>query len=1075
MNQLHGLKGCILAGMFLCLIQFLPGGFTQAQDSTSQKKVITVTGKVNDETGKPLPGISIQVKDGSSVGVTKEDGSFRVSVAADATLVFSYVGYNNLEQPVEGKTNLTVTLQTAVKALNDVIVVGYGSQKKKDLTGAVATFDTKTLEEKPIARIDQAMIGQMAGVQVKQQTGMPGAGLSIQVRGAGSVSAGNEPLYVIDGFPLDVASQNSAGGFTGNPLNNLNPSDIESIQVLKDAAAGAIYGSRAANGVVIITTKKGKIGKSRLSVNAYTGMSQVAKKLDVLSAQEWIDQDTELTNYKWVRSGTGRTADQTNAERRAILGLAANAYNPLYMTDDRWTQPGHPGLTYVDWQKEAFRKALFQNYEVSGSGGNEYARYFVSGNFLNQDGTLINSGYKNYSTRANVEITASKKLKLGINLAPSYSETKSPGAEGKDNQLMKLYNMTPIVEDTAGLLTGAGKNNVYTFATSSVSPVAYLQNTTNLTKTTRILFSIYGEYQIMNGLAFKTTFNYDDNNMNRKTYTPDYVAGNITNYLTSPGKSSSAGYNGFKKQNIVSENTLTYNTSFADKHNLNVIGGMSYGYVHYESFTLSSSGGLNNNIVQTLNNAATVTGNTSESNSAMVSYYSRVQYNYDGKYLVSATVRKDASSRFGSDSRWGTFPSASIGWRISQESFMKNVNFVNDLKLRASWGKSGNNNIGDYSAVPTLSSTYYSFGGTVAPGQAPASIPNPALAWETSNTYDLGVDAALLNNRINITVDAYLKKNTNLLLNVPVPGASGFTSLLRNIGAVENKGLEIGINTNNLKNTSVVQWTTQANIAFNTNHITALGPDGAAINVSSGYSGNPPFLLKKGVPMFSYYLIQTDGILTAKDIADPNVAKLAGQEVGDTKYVDAKKDGVIDANDRVVAGRPTPKYTWGLTNTLKYKNWDLSIQAYGQQGGSVMSWLGRAIDNPANGRNTTLGVWRDRWTEKNQNYSAPRGKIGTNYTIPYFTTDWLYKTDFIRIQNITLGYNLKNALKTSVFSAARVYASAQNFFGHDKYKGGVNPEAQNTNTSGNGSYPLPGDYGAMPLSKTITLGVNLTF
>lgn len=1072
MNLLNCFRGGIHARMFLCLLLFLPA-VLQAQDSL-KSKVITVTGKVNDETGKGLPGISVQVKDGTGSGVTKDDGSFRITAPSNGVLVFSAVGYSNVEQPVNGNASVTISMQSSVKALNDVIVVGYGSQKKKDLTGAVATFDTKAIEEKPIARIDQAMIGQMAGVQVRQQTGMPGSGLSIQVRGAGSISAGTEPLYVIDGFPLDVASQNSAGGFTGNPLNNLNPNDIESIQVLKDAAAGAIYGSRAANGVVIITTKRGRVGKSRIAVNAYTGMSQVAKKMDVLSAQEWIDQATELANYKWVKSGTGRTATQTNAERRAILGLASNAYNVTYMTDDRWTQPGHPGLRYVDWQDEVFRKALFQNYEVSGSGGNDFARYFVSGSYLNQDGTLINSGYRNYATRANVEITASKKLKLGINLAPSYSETKTPGAEGKDAQLMKLYNMTPIVEDTAGLLTGAGKNNVYTFASSSVSPYAYLNNTINNTKTTRILFSIYGEYQILNGLAFKTTFNYDDGNMNRKTYTSDYVAGNISNYLNSPGKSASASYNGFKKQNIVSENTLTYNTTLADKHNLSAVGGMSYGYVHYETFTLSSSGGLSNALITTLNNAATVTGNTTESNNAMVSYYSRVQYNYDGKYLLSATVRRDASSRFGKDSRWGTFPSASVGWRISQEPFMKDVSFVNDLKLRASWGKSGNNSIGDYASIPTLTSTNYSFGGTVAAGQKPSGIPNSLLAWETSNTYDVGVDASVLNNRINFTVDGYLKKNTNLLLNVPVPGATGFTSLLRNIGAVENKGLEIGVNSNNLKG-SVLQWTTSANIAFNTNKVTALGPDGSDINVSSGYGGNPPFLLKRGMPMFSYYVIQTDGILTAKDIADPTVAKLSGQEVGDAKYVDAKKDGIIDANDRVVAGRPTPKYTWGLTNNLKYKAFDISVQVYGQHGGSVMSWLGRAIDNPANGKNTTLGVWRDRWTANNQNYSAPRGKIGTSYTIPYFTSDWLYSTDFIRVQNITLGYNLKSVLKTDVFSSARIYASLQNFFGHDKYKGGVNPEAQNTNTSGDGSYPLPGDYGAMPLSKTVTIGLNVSF
>jgi TonB-linked SusC/RagA family outer membrane protein len=1077
------LRSALSASLF-CALLIQPHTIraqTNPNETVGSKK-IPVTGKITDETGKPLSGISIQIKGGAVIGVSDANGSFHAQVPANAVLVYSYVGYNNVEQPVKNQHELSVTMTSSVKALNEVIVVGYGSQKKRDITGAVATFDAKKLEEKPIARIDQAMIGQMAGVQVRQQTGMPGAGLSIQVRGAGSITAGTEPLYVIDGFPLDVVSQNSAGGFTGNPLNNINPNDIESIQVLKDAAAGAIYGSRAANGVVIITTKRGQAGKARISVNAYTGVSKVAKKMDVLSADEWVKQTTELANARWVASGTGRTADQTNDQRRAILGLAPGAYNTVYMPDDRWFIPGHPGLDYVNWQDEAFRNAGFQNAEISASGGNEFVRYFISGGYLNQSGTLINSGYRNYSARANVEVNASKKFKLGFNLAPTYSETNTPGAEGKDNQLMKLYNMAPVVEDTAGINTGAGKNQTYAWATSSISPVAQMLNSINFTKNTRILYSMYGEYSIWGGLSVKSTINYDENNQSTKKYISDFVSGNITDRLNSPGKGASGSYSGFKKQNIVNENTINYNHTF-NKHNVAAVAGMSYSYVHYENYTLSTAGGFANSIVTTLNNAipstagVTVTGNTTETNNALLSYYSRVQYSYDGKYLLTASVRRDGSSRFGKANQWGTFPSASVGWRISQEPFMAKLGFINDLKLRFSWGRSGSNNIGDYASVPTLTGGNYSFGGNtpvVATGQIPSGLPNPTLAWETSNTYDAGLDASVLNNRISLTVDLYKKKNTNLLLNVPVPAATGFTSSLQNIGAVMNQGLELGLNTVNISSRSF-QWTMNANIAFNSNKVLSLGTSGNSINIPSNYGGNPPFLLQTGLPMFSYYVIQTNGILTADDIANSKVAKLNKQTVGDARYVDANQDGVIDANDRVVAGRPNPKYTWGLTNNFRYKDFDLSIQMYGQHGGSILSFLGRAIDNPANGAATTLGVWRDRWTEQNQNYNAPRGKIAATYTIPYFTSDWLYSSDFWRIQNITLGYNLKHLIKTGAIGSARIYASMQNWFGHDKYKGGVNPEAQNTNTSGNGSYPLPGDYGAMPLSKTVTIGVNFSF
>ncbi|WP_242675542.1 SusC/RagA family TonB-linked outer membrane protein [Niastella koreensis] len=1048
-----------------------------------------VKGKVTDEKGNAVPGATILVKGTDKTSLAKGDGSFAIPViTGNETLVVSSIGFAKTEIPLNGQTTLTVSLTSEKSQLEDVVVVGYGTARKRDITGAVATFNPKGIEEKPIARVDQALIGQMPGVQIKQQTGMPGGGFSVQVRGAGSISAGTEPLYVIDGFPLDVVSQSTSGGFAQNPLNNINPNDIESIQVLKDAAAGAIYGSRAANGVVIITTKRGQIGKARISVNAYTGLSKVAKKLDVLSADEWIAQATELANYKWVASGNGtnRTATQTNEERRVILGLAPGQVDANFMTDDRWTMPGHPGLQYIDWQDQAFRTANFQNYELSASGGTDNVRYFFSGNYLNQGGVLINSGFKNFSARANVEVNASNKFKLGFNLAPTYSETNLPLAEGKDNQLMKLYNMSPVVEDTAGVNTGAGNNQVYKWASSSVSPVAYLNNMSNLVKNTRILYSMYGDYQIVKGLSLRTTVNYDESNVNTKRYISDYVGGNIANYQTFPGKSASGMYSGYKKQNFVNENTITYIKTINDDHTINVVGGMSYNYVHLENFTLSTIGGqgFTNSSITTINYAAssatgTVTGNTTETNNALVSYYGRAQYAYTDKYLLQASIRRDASSRFGENNRWGTFPSLSVGWRISRENFMRTVNFVNDLKLRASWGQAGNYSIGDYSSQALLTAGNYSFGGntvTVANGQVPKSIPNPDLQWEKANTYDVGFDASLLNNRINIVFDAYQKKNTNLLLNVPVVSAAGFPTALQNIGAVVNRGLELGLNTTNLSKHDF-QWTTNFNIAYNQNKVFALGADGADINVATnGLSGNPPFLLSIGKPMYSYYLVKTNGILTQDDINDPKVAKLPKQTVGDEKYVDANPDGIIDARDRVVAGQPSPKYTFGMTNNFRYKSFDLSVQMYGQTGGTIYSFLGRAIDNPSNGRNTNLGVWRDRWTADNQNYNAPRGKIGFAYTIPLFTTDWLYSSNFLRIQNITLGYNLKKLIKTGAISNARVYASAQNPFGWDKYKGGVNPEAQNTQVGGSStSFQLPGDYGAMPLNKTITVGVNVSF
>jgi TonB-linked SusC/RagA family outer membrane protein len=1079
--QNKGRRGVAMYVPYLTILLIL-SGFLQSFSAT-----IPISGKVTDEKGQPLPGVSVQLKGTGTGTSTSTDGTFTINVPDKfAVLVFSFIGYGRQEVTVGGQKNITVRLSSSESALSEVVVVGYGTQQKGNILGAVTTMPTENLVERPLGRVEQALIGQMAGVKVNQQTGMPGQGLSITVRGGGSVTAGTEPLYVVDGFPLDVASNNGSGGFTASPLNNLNPNDIESVQVLKDAAAGAIYGSRAANGVVIITTKRGQSGKAKISFNSTTGFSKIQRKTDVLSADEWVKMATEVANTNWVALGGGRTASQTNAERATLLGLANGVVNTTYMTDDRWAQPGHPGLTYLDWQDEIFRTAPFGNYEVAASGGTDNVHYFISGNYLDQEGTVINSSYKNYGARANVEANVGKHVKIGLNLAPSYSENHAPDAEGKDNQVMKALQMVPVVESTVGNLTGAGGRPTYTWASPKlISPYAYLSESTSLVKTTRILSSLYGQYEIIPGLILKSTVNLDQTNLNTKRYIPDdVVVGATTELVTNPGKNASGSYGGYTKQNFINENTLSYNRTFAGKHNVSAIIGESYNKVHYENFNISTVGGFANDIIQTLNNAipsaagVTYNGATAESNNTLFSYFGRLQYDYAGKYLVSATLRRDASSRFGSGSRWGTFPSASIGWRISEEPFLNDVDFINDLKVRLSWGKSGNNNIGDYNSIPTLSSASYSFGGNTpvaATGQVVSGLANPNLKWETSNTWNAGIDGSFLRSRLNVSVDVYRKKNTDLLLNLPVVGASGFTTSLQNIGAVQNQGLEIGVNSINVR-LKDFQWSTNANIAFNQNKVLELGPDGSPIEISSAYSGsNAPYLLQKGLPLFSYFVTKVEGLLTQADIDNAKVAKVSKERVGDAKYYDRNGDGSITAADRVVYGQPNPKYTWGITNNFKYKDFDLGVTIYGQHGGSILSYLGRAIDFSGSTTANTLGVWRDRWTEQNQNYSAPRGRAASTYTVPNVTSDWIYSTDFWRIQNITLGYNLKHIIRTNAISGARISASLQNWFGHDKYKGGANPEAQNTNNSGNGSYALPGDYGAVPLSKSAVIALNVTF
>ncbi len=964
-----------------------------------------------------------------------------------------------MERVVGGSAVINMKLSGDAKSLNQMIVVGYGTQKKANITGAVASYNAKDIQDRPLARADQALVGQMAGVQVKETTGVPGKAFSVQVRGSGSITAGNEPLYVIDGFPLSPASPNGTGAFTtGNPLDNINANDIESIQVLKDASAAAIYGSRAANGVVLITTKQGKSGKPRLSLNVYAGNSEASRRLNLLTPQQWVDRAVEMINTAWVGSGPGRTADQTSDQRRQILGLAPGQVNTLLMIDDRWVEPGHPGLNYIDWQDATFRQGLNQNYQLSANGGNEFARYYISGNYAKQKGIVNGLDYTSYSARANIEVTPSKSLKFGLNITPTYSISNDPGVEGIA-KVMQGLNFSPVQEDTMGLYANSFNNGQYKWGTSANSPTAILQYNIGQTRRFRTLSSIYAEYRILDGLTLRSTLNLDNTDNNLKNYTPYTITGPLTSRLTAPNVGTSGSFNSFRKQTFVNENTLSYNKTIHQLHAISAVAGASYNSDKLDNESISSLNGYTSSVITTLNAASAVIGSTTETKDVLLSYFGRVQYSYDNKYLLSGSIRRDGSSRFGANTKWGWFPSASAGWRASDEKFLKDVSWLNDLKLRVSWGQSGNYNIGDYSSLPLLAASNYSFNSTPAYGQAPGGIINPDLSWEKSQTWDLGFDITVLDSRVTAAFDYYNKLNTNLLLNVPIPANTGFATYLNNAGQVRNKGWEIEVNTRNL--TGKLQWTTSLNISHNTNKVVALAGGQNQIFVPSLYDV-PHSILKVGAPVYSINVVKQIGILTQADI-DHNVPLFGSETVGDPKYLDANKDGTIDANDRVIVGHPSPDYTWGITNTFHYKRFDLSVLVQGQNGGSIYSLLGRAIDRT--GQDYTANVLAT-YTKQGKYYST-FGRI--------VNTDWLYSSNYFRVRDITLGYDLGKTLNTGVISHARLYATAENWFGKDKYYGGFNPEAANTDLSGSTQFPEAGDYGSLPLPRSIIVGLNLTF
>ncbi len=1043
-----------------------------------------ITGTILNAVGQPVSGVTVVEKGTTNGTTTNERGQFKLSVkSTSAILEISNIGYQTQTIKLNGETSVAIKLAEVFTNLDDVIVVGYGTQKKANVTGAVSKLKNENFDERAITRVDQALVGQLAGVTVKQTSGVPGKAFSIQVRGYGSISGGNEPLYVIDGFPLTPNSSNTTNGTfsTGNPLDNINPNDIESIEVLKDAAAAAIYGSRASNGVVLITTKRGQTGKPKLNFNTYAGYNQAAKKLELFNGDQWIDQATEYINGRYVEQfgSAGATANDDRATRQARPG----GNSTTYLLDPRWALPGHPGLAYIDWQDAIERKGQMQNFEMSASGGTDAVKYFISGNYANQDGFVIGVGYKAYSLRANIEINASKKIKFGLNIAPTFSITQDPGVDGQNNIFHQTLSISPVQEDTMGLFVNTGGNGIYTYSNSTNSPLGKLTYNTGTTKRYRTLATLYGEYQIIKGLSFRSSINLDNTDNITNTYVSYLTAGvqaaRIFSGTNNVLSASSGTYNSYRRQTFVNSNTLTYN-NIIKGHNINVLVGYDYNWDRLDRSNVGagSTPGFNSAVIQTLNALNSSSGSTSSGQSVLLSAFSRVQYAYKDKYLFLASLRRDGTSRAGSNNYYEIFPAASFGWRISQESFMKNVPVISDFKLRLSYGENGNLPPNDYGSIPTIGSFPYVFGGTPAAaiGQAPNVLANPDLKWEKSKTYDVGFDFGILKNRITGSFDYYDKLNTNLLLNVPVPVVTGLPNFLTNIGSVRNIGQELEITSRNL--VGKFQWTTSINVTHNTNKIEALGLGQTQIIIPQGNVVTDA-ILRVGQALNSIYVLQTVGFLTQDDI-NKNVARYGNQVEGDLRYQDTNGDGVISEADKVIVGHPSPDYTYGITNTFKYKGFDLNVLVQGQSGGSIYSELGRAIARPGQGAADNHPAaydrrWRSPTDQGDGRYGRAFSHIANYYSPITAATDWLYSSDYIRVRNITLGYNLKSIIKTSAVQGARIYMTLENFFGHDKYYGGLNPEAVNTPSSSNAAFPAAGDYGGMPLAKSLIFGLNITF
>lgn len=1043
----------------------------------AQNQTITVSGIVKDKTGEIIIGATVVVEGTTKGTITDINGGYSLTnIPADGTLNFSFIGFKTQKIAIEGKPKINVTLQDESIGINEVVAIGYGTVKKGDLTGAVAKVDAKSLEERPLTKVDQALAGAMAGVTVRSTSGTPGADMQIRVRGGASVSASNDPLYVVDGMVVD-------------DLNGLNPNDIESMQVLKDASSSAIYGSRGSNGVVIIKTKSGKKGKPKFNFSAYFGLQQIEKKLDLLSAEEWEDVATEYINKSWTDKCSSKDWDSdetaTNQERAALLDYDTDANNydstdlddyyttfsgkTTYLTDPRWTD-GKDDLAYIDWQDEFYRIAPMQNYALSVSGGSEKTVYNISGAWFNQEGIAVGTGFKRVNLSSKLHSELSKRISVDLKISPSLSWSEGPSIEGKGGVSNKVLQMSPVAEKDAGIYTSSGYNRRYVWAGSANSPIAIMEQTTATTKKMIMNSNLGLNFNIMKGLDFKVTGGWYYQGYDNKNYTPTF---NLVDY--DEGESSS----GYKKtqryNNYQLETLLNYSTTFNGDHDFSAMLGWSTEDNNYDMDYLYLKGFPNDQITTINYSSATSVryAYTSESYSRMLSTFARIIYSYKSKYLFNGSLRRDGSSRFAEGNRYGIFPAFSAGWRISSEDFMAGISdVVNNLKVRVSWGQNGNNHIGDYETDGAMSTINYSFNGSSVSGYYPSSYTNTELGWEKTASTDIGVDLGLWSNRITFAADYYYKKTTDLLFDEPVPSVTGYSESTQNVGSVENHGLELELSSHIL--TGALKWNLTGNIGFNANKVLKLGKDENYLLSGVSYSGQHTNIIQLNKSLNCFYLYEAIGVLSEADIAaneddntENNVAVMDGEEAGDIKYKDMNDDDVIDEDDIHIVGKPTPDYTWGLTNNFSYKNFDLSIFFQGQAGCKNFAAIGRAIDVPGGISSNHLGRWRNRYIDEEHPGDGHTPKIdGTTGTT--LDTRWLYDATYTRLKNVTLAYNLPKDIVKGV-SSLRLYVSLENLWRKDSYYGGFSPESANASSS------CGVDYGAYPEAKTYTLGLNLSF
>lgn len=1006
----------------------------------------TITGTITSPDGEPLPGVNVVVQ-GTNNGVSADfDGNYSITIVSDiSVLVFSYLGFSTQEITVGNQNTINVTLKENTSELDEVVVIGYGTVKKSDLTGSVSSLELEDLNKVPVASINQSLAGRSSGINVTSESGAPGAGVKIRIRGTNSLQGDNNPLYVIDGVPI-ATSISQGGNFSADALAGINPNDIESLEILKDASAVAIYGSRGANGVVLITTKSGKVGKTKIAIDRYYGIQSEIKSYDVLNAEEFAKYRNDAVNNVGSPNGVLSYSEEEIQEFRNGAG--------------------------TDWRSAVLRNAPIQNTQISFSGGSDKIQYYVSGAHFDQEGIVRESGFNRSSVKASLNFEVSDRFKIGSDLTLSQSKYKGDFGNSQNGSFgggyIDVYYAPPTlpVRDAEGEYLHNSPLTAFPFPNPVENALEVTRDQTNL----RALGNIFGTYDIFESLQLKILLGMDYSSDNIREYAPIFTQ--RSNFQGSASQSHRLS------KSLLSTTTLSYNNTFVEKHNLNGVLGYEIQTSENQLF-VGSSRQFSNNITgyYSLESGEEISNlNSDFSETGLQSLLGRINYNYDNRYFITFTGRYDGSSKFQGDNRYSFFPSAALAWRVSNEKFLKNAENISDLKIRASYGETGSQAIPPYRTLDLISASNIITinGSNTTLGYFPVRIPSPGLTWETTKQYDGGIDLGLFSGKLALTADYFYKKTEDLLLDFSVPFTSGFNSFLQNRGSMENKGFEFSIDSRNVTHENF-NWSTDFNISFIKNKVLDLGGRDFVINtpnISRAFGTGSDFnggITKVGEPLGTFFVLQEDGIIDNEEELN-DAPSYSGMAVGTRRYVDINGDNQITADDRAISGNAQPDFTGGLLNSFTFNNFDLSFFFEFTYGNEVLNATRYTLERPSGDFNITREFFENYWRGDGTSESYPAPIIEGVLLAP--SNSYIEDGSFARLTNLTLGYSLpKQVIERLNISLLRFYVNANNIWTITNYTG-LDPS---TSVFGDNEYGAGIDYSAYPTAKSFVLGVSLEF